>query len=336
MWKTTRWLAKGAKIVLLLIFTFLLLEYGMRAVKAWTYDGCLYIGAPSINSRLDRKYGWMSPKSFRVYKNTACYGTGPLTYNEQGFRAPPPAEATNAYPIICILGDSTMQGYQIPDGGYLPHMLQHELEKTYRKPYVLPLAVGGYGTTQEWMLFEDFGRPLHPTILIWHWCGNDPQNNDYIAERCFGPSNNNERPRPYLEDGGIVIRHPYPLHICDRFDEMMSIRLVNGFLLKWTARPASELPPHLENGWKVADELIARVAGEVDHKIGLVGVGEDRAISMFRAHGFQVAEYSYPKSCTCLPKDSHPNTEGHRLILQALMPVLRTELKSLDASAPHN
>jgi hypothetical protein len=322
-----RWYVKSAKMALVLIFSFLLLEYGMRAVKAWTVDGCLYIGAPSINSRLDPKYGWMSPKSFRVYKKNACYGEGPVTYNEQGFRAPPPAEATNADPIVCILGDSTMQGYQIPDGGYLPHMLQRELQKTYRKPYVLPLAVGGYGTVQEWMLFEDFGRPLHPNALIWHWCGNDPENNNYMAERYSGPGNNNVRPRPYLEDGRIVIRHPYPLHICDPIDELMAFRFLNGFLLKWTAHPSSEMAPCLEAGWRVADELVSRVAHEVEHKIALIPVGEDRAIKMFRAHGFQIVEYSYPKGCDCLPKDSHPNTKGHQLMLQALMPVLREELK---------
>ncbi|MGA2140195.1 MAG: hypothetical protein ABSH14_15170 [Verrucomicrobiia bacterium] len=66
MSRTTRWFAKTAKLALLLIFTLLLLEYGMRAVKAWTVDGCLYIGAASINSRLGPKHGWMSPKSFCV------------------------------------------------------------------------------------------------------------------------------------------------------------------------------------------------------------------------------------------------------------------------------
>lgn len=317
---------KCAQIAAVLIFSLLLLEYGLRAVKAWTVDGCLYIGAPSINSRLDPKYGWFSPKSFRVYKKNVCYGEGPVTYNEQGFRAPPPSEATNADLVICILGDSTMQGYQIPDGGHLPHLLQHELQKTYHKPYVLPLAVGGYGSVQEWMLFEEFGRPLHPTAVIWNWSGNDPQNNDYVAERYFGPINNNVRPRPYLEDGRIVIRHPYPLHICDPIDELIIFRLLNGILLKLTARPASELPSHLDNGWKVGDEMISRVAGEVDHKIALIAAGDDRAINMFRAHGYRIAEYSYPKGCDCLPKDSHPTTKGHQYMLQALLPVLREEL----------
>jgi lysophospholipase L1-like esterase len=289
-------------------------------------DGCFFIASPSPNNQYDPKYGWITPKSFRIYKRNKCYGDGYITYNEQGFRAPPTAEATNADVIVCILGDSTMHGYQIPDGGHLPHLLQRELEKTYRKPYVLPLAVGGYGTVQQWMLFEDFGRPMHPTVVIWHWCGNDPQNNNYTAERCFGPGNNNARPRPYFENGKIVMRNPYPVHIADRIDGLMIFKLLNGILLNYKPRPSSEMAPYLDAGWRVAEELVSRVAGEVDHKIALISSGDVKAIEMFRTNGFRVATYSLPDGCNCLPNDVHPTTKGHQIMLNALMPVLREEL----------
>ena len=317
-------------VIAMLVFAMfsVALEYGLRAIKSLTRDGTLYLATQSINTRLHPKYGWLSPASFHFEKSDACYGQGSITYNEEGFRAPPLSQAKDADFVVCILGDSTMQGYQIPDGGHLPHLLENELGKTFKKPYVLPLAVGGYGSVQKWMLFEDYCRPLNPAVVILHWLSNDVVNNSYLAERYSGQALNSAHARPYLEDGRIVLRRPYPLRISGWFDNLLSVKLVNTFLLSRDARPPEELKRYEEMGWHVAEEVTTRLAESVDTKIVLVEVTEKRAMEMFRSQGFLVATYDpFPSEFRCLPRDGHPNTKGHQHMLNALLPVLNEALR---------
>jgi hypothetical protein len=317
-----------AVAVLLLIPICIAVEYGLRAAKSSQLDGTLYVRTSSINCKPHPKYGWISHASLQFEKNDECYGSGTITYSEDGFRTRPLASAKDADIVICILGDSTMQGFQIPDGGHLPHLLEEELRKGHLNPYVLPLAVGGYGSVQQWMLFEDFCRPLDPTVVIQHWSSNDVINNSYLAERYSGTANNNARPRPYLENDRIVMRQPYPLHLNVWFDDLMITRVANSLLLRWQMRSPQDLQHYLESGWSVAEEMASRVSQGAKKKIALVEATDDRAIRLFRAQGFLVAAYDpVPVELTCLPRDPHPNTEGHLHMLNALLPVLDAALQ---------
>lgn len=316
---------------LIAVFTALMiLELSLRAYKSLTRDGVLHLATPSVNNRLDPRYGWISPKNVTYYKKDPCYGEGVVSYNEEGFRASPKKFARSASPLICILGDSTMQGYQIPDGEHLPHLLTEKIQSQYPDAYVLPLAVGGYGTLQEWLLYRDYCLPLSPDITILHWSPNDPQNNHFLADRYHGP--NNIRPRPYLEDGRILIRRPYPLSFTDRLDELLIMKTLNVAAWRFSSRSAESLRGYEEEGWDVTDKLLERISSHAKIKIALVESQQVRAKNLLRYHGFLLAEYDpIPKSATCLPLDSHPNRDGHVLMLNALLPVLT---KALADSAP--
>ena len=117
---------------LMIVTCFVTVEYGLRAIKSLSSEGTLYLTTPSLNSRLHPRYGWLSHPSFQFEKSDSCYGRGVITYNEDGFRAPPPATASEADILVCILGDSTMQGYQIPDNRHLPHLLDKRLQEKFR------------------------------------------------------------------------------------------------------------------------------------------------------------------------------------------------------------
>jgi len=301
-----------------------LLEIGLRAYKTLTYDGLLYVSGPSPNNMFHPKYGWISPRSAVYQKNDGCYGRGPVIYNSEGFRAPPLAEAERAWPIVCILGDSTMQGYQIPDGKYLPHLLRAELKKAYPDVYVLPLAVGGYGTLQEYMLYQDICRPLEPDLIIWHWAENDPVNNSFLAERS-GKTSNNARRRPYFEGGQIVYKRPYPIHLSDYLDGLMILKIANTIALTLQSKPP--LQEHLKNierGWVVSDHFIGLLAKNAKSPlIALVPETAIRATEMFRRHGYRIATYKpFSEEATCKPRDDHPNQRGHSAMLEVLLPTV--------------
>lgn len=316
---------RALAVLLPLLAILIVVEYGLRAWKSLAYDGALHLASPSINNRPHRKYGWTGPPSLRVFKDDPCYGRGFVTYDPDGFRSgerPPDPDL-----VVCILGDSAMQAYQVPDGLTLPHLLAARLRERFRAPEVLPLAVGGHGTLQEWMLFEDFCRPRHPTAVILDWSENDVINNSVLAERYGGSRNNNARPRPFLEDGQVRMRRPYPLHLTDALDELLTVRLLNTVLLDRDRRSAEEMARYEETGWQVAEELIGRIARSVKHRIALVRAIDVRAVRMFERNGFRVVAYAdLPPEDKCLPRDFHPNPRGHRRLFDALWPVLSQEL----------
>lgn len=324
--KSRKW--KRVVILLsILILMVVVLEYGLRAVKSVMMDGKLHIATSTINNRLHQTYGWLSPASRRYEKADACYGDGVVSYNDSGFRAPPLTEAADASPKVCILGDSTMQGYQMPDGGYLPHLLAAELAKQHDAPYVLPLAVLGYGSLQRWLLYQDFCREIQPDVVVWAWDDNDPTNDSYLADRNAGP--NNARPRPYLEQGEIVIRHPYPIHLTDWIDSSLIVKILNGLVLLALKEEDETIRGYREQGWAVAETLTGRLAAEVDRPIALVSRDSTRAIEMFQRQGFELAVYgTFPDEERCLPKDIHPNTIGHQRMLRVLLPVVEQVLES--------
>jgi hypothetical protein len=304
----------------------LMCEYTLRGIKSMKYDGTLHLSTPSINNVSHPKYGWISPSDLTFTKDDHCYGEGKISYNAQGFRAPDISESKSADIIVCILGDSIMQGYQIPDGGHLPQLLSQALESQFRRPYVLPLAVGGYGQAQQWLLFKDFCEPLRPHIVVQHWSSNDPTNNSYRAERFGGAANNNARRRPYYEDGKFVIRAPYPVSLGVFLDGWLIMKLINTFLLRQTVSSWQEQQEYQEEGWAVAKHFAYELKKAVgDRAIALVARGDHRAIEMYHDAGIALAVHpNITTEETCAPRDSHPTTAGHKKMLDALLPALVT------------
>ena len=314
-------------------------EIGYRAVKIWRDDGVFYLASPSVHVRLHESYGWISHANFRVERSDACYGDATVTYNAEGFRGPPLAEAADADVVVCVLGDSTMHGYQITDGQTFSHQLTRALSEHYRKPFVLPLAVGGYGTLQQWMLYEDYCRPLEPDLVLHHWAHNDPRNNSYRAERYSAGADNNGMPRPYWEGGTTVVRRPYPISLWDGFDTLLLVRRLNLGLLRATGHSHPQREMYLEDGWQVADYFLGRLAEEENPPLALVSEDETRAAALYERHGYRVVRHApIGDAHRCLPRDSHLTAAGHRLLLEAALPSILAQLNQgvarTDGHAP--
>jgi len=176
------------------------------------------------------------------------------------------------------------------------------------------------------MLYDDICRPLNPDVVVWHWASNDPINNDYVADYSSGP--NNVRPRPCFENGQIVMRKAYPIRLHNTLDYTVTMKVINGLMLKWFRASPEEVAPHIEDGWKVAKQMLRRVAEGPGAKIALVGKHETRATQMFAAAGYEIASYPrFQPNQTCAPRDSHPNKSGHLHMLEYLEPVVRRALE---------
>jgi len=296
-------------------------EFAVRAVKSSRLDGILYLAGPSINTTYHPTLGWISRSSLSFSKCDDCYGSGVITYNDWGFRAPAPDSLGGSDVFICVIGDSTMQGYELPDSTHLPHLMAAELRRRYASPFVLPLAVGGWGSVQQWLAFEEYCSTREPDLVVWHWSENDPTNNSFDADRFSGP--NSARPRPYLIDGRIVLKRPYPLHLSDRADDLMVMKVLNGVVLRSQRRDREERERMREAGWAVAAAIADSIVAKVPNRIALVGAQEERAQQMFAARGFEVAIYQpFLATERCLPRDLHPNALGHRRMFEALAPVV--------------
>lgn len=320
------------RILPIAVITLFVLEFSLRAYKSLTYDGVLHLSTSSINENLDRKYGWMSPKSLRYHKSDSCYGTGEISYNEEGFRAPPVAQIATADPLVCILGDSLLQGYQIPDGMHLPHLLHQELKEEYPQAYVLPLGVGGYSSVQQLMLYNEFCKDRNPDLTIVLYSENDVIDNSYKATlRLYG---NNARPTPYLSNGEIVIKRPYPISISFSIDNLLVMRVVNALTMKvryYFNRPwDSEWDTWREEGYEIMDYVAEQLARTKEPKVFLTPYPHWKEGKIFKSHGFELVQYkNFYKSMRCLPRDPHPNTTGHQVMNEALVPAVKEILKRI-------
>lgn len=310
----------GLFLALWIVFA---VEIGLRTYKSLSYDGMLFLG-PSANNVISDTYGWISP-SGRVYqKNDSCYGQGVVTYNENGFRGPPLSEAEDAVGVVCLLGDSTLQAYQIPDGSHLGSMLRTSLEKRFGNVFLLQLAVGGYGTAQEWMLYRDYCAPLKPDLVIHHWSDNDPSNNDYEAE-LYGHGSNMRR-RPFWEDGQVVYRKPFALKPGAWLESLMLVKLAN-LALEPSAPSEAIHRAALERGWNVAEEMLEKIRAGGTPAVGLVASEHERALELYRKRGYSVAIYEpFAEQEQCLPRDPHPHGGGHAKMHDALWPVVERTL----------
>ena len=97
--------------------------------------------------------------------------------------------------------------------------------------------------------------------------------------------------------------------------------------------PQDELDEHLEVGWDVAYVMAKRGSDQVEKKIALVMETETRAVEMFNELDYAVATYEpFSNELTCAPR-SHPTTEGHQKLLEAVTPVLERVLKEPEPGA---
>lgn len=105
--------------------------------------------------------------------------------NNLGFRGRDfdPEKAPGVFRIV-VLGDSVAQGHGVAVNETFGHQLEALFAAEPLAPpvEVLVVAETGYNTAQELLLLEHAAAPLHPDLLIWAYCLNDPAHALYHNE----------------------------------------------------------------------------------------------------------------------------------------------------------
>lgn len=155
----------------------------------------------------DRYRGWGLRAGAQGWQ--AREGHAFVSINRDGFRGPQYALAKPAGTIrIAVLGDSFVEGQQVPQEQTFCAVIQRSLEQcpalAGRHIEVLNLGVNGYGTAQELMTLRHQAWQFSPDIVVLAvFTGNDIKNNSIALEH--------ERCRPfYLYRGDdLVLGGPF-------------------------------------------------------------------------------------------------------------------------------
>ena len=124
-----------------------------------------------------------------------------VTYNSRGFHD---VEHDVARPEgtlrILVLGDSYMEAYSVQFSDSFHARLAEQAREAGIDLEVINLGVGGYGTLQEYLIFEEVGRHYKPDlVLLAFYPSNDVANNSIELERKRSISGIKIESRPFLD-----------------------------------------------------------------------------------------------------------------------------------------
>ena len=131
---------------------------------------------------LDAAYVWSDGTlrhlpSFRYTYARAGF-SNEVRYNALGLRGRDPAPARDSRkPRLVVLGDSFVEGKQVGEGDVLTAQLERMAAAAGRRVETINAGVGGYGTSDEILLWERVVAALRPDVVLIAFFPNDVRNN---------------------------------------------------------------------------------------------------------------------------------------------------------------
>jgi hypothetical protein len=148
------------------------------------------------------RLGWVL-QAGASYRNRMPGATSFVSYNSAGFR-----DVEHAAPVvdgptrIVVLGDSFMEGYSVELEESFHRMLERRLDEAGSSVETINLGVGGYGTLQQLLLYNEVGRRYDPQlVLLGLYPDNDVRNNSAELEAMLDLRGIKSESRPFLESG---------------------------------------------------------------------------------------------------------------------------------------
>ncbi len=199
--------ASGAAILILIGFLLGLGEVIIRSVHL------LRDGIPFFESNaggrigpitLDQDLGWKATEHYQEAlvektKNGTLYQVR-RSQTQYGFRSF--GDVTSRRPKVLVIGDSFTHATAVSDD-----RTYHALLSKLLNVEVFAYGAGGYGTLQEYLVFDRYLDVVRPDVILWQYCINDFINNDNELER-LSRLNNNGWVRPYWRNGTIQLLSP--------------------------------------------------------------------------------------------------------------------------------
>lgn len=144
--------------------------------------------------------GWVL-EAGASYHNHLPEATVQVTYNDAGWRdvahsfEKPPGTFR-----ILVLGDSYMEAYSVELEEAFHRQLQRVAQDHNKQVEVINLGVGGFGTLQQYLVFEEVGKRYDPDlVLLGFYLGNDVTNNSLTLEQQASADSLKITSRPFLD-----------------------------------------------------------------------------------------------------------------------------------------
>jgi lysophospholipase L1-like esterase len=153
---------------------------------------------------LDPELGWRATEHYEESLVETTKAGKPYTVRrsqkQYGFRqfGDPGSSRTK----LLVIGDSFTHATAVSDDRTYHALLAKALDVE-----VFAYGVGGYGTLQEFLVFDRYIDTIRPDMILWQYCANDFINNDNELER-LSLINNNGWIRPYWQNGRIRLLSP--------------------------------------------------------------------------------------------------------------------------------
>ncbi len=140
--------------------------------------------------RYDSTKGWSYAPNAAGQSSLGGPDAGHIKINSHGyrgkdFRLQKPPETYR----VLVLGDSFAFGLGVNVEHSLPAVLQGLLTQSLRRPEVINMAVSGYSTDQQIVLYREVGSRLAPDLVILVACDNDFEGNlqDFAYNAYYKP-----------------------------------------------------------------------------------------------------------------------------------------------------
>lgn len=143
--------------------------------------------------------GWILEAN-ASYLNRMAEATVRVSYNSDGWRDVQHSieNAENSFRVL-VLGDSYMEGYSVGLEDVFHRRLMRLANDQGMNLEVINLGVGGYGTLQELLAFQNIGARYKPDlVLLGLYLANDVRNNSLELESAVNGESMKVATRPFL------------------------------------------------------------------------------------------------------------------------------------------
>ena len=205
--KLTLITASGALVIVLMGVILGLGELAIRSIHLLR-DGIPFFesqaGGRVGSITLDQELGWKATEHYReaLVEKTKGGQLYPVrrSQSQYGFRQFGDLNSNRLK--MLVIGDSFTHATAASD-----ERTYHALLSTLLDVEVFAYGAGGYGTLQEFLVFDRYLDIIRPDVILWQYCVNDFINNDNDLER-RSLINNNGWVRPYWRNGQIALLSP--------------------------------------------------------------------------------------------------------------------------------